>query len=324
MKKIIALVCFMATNALAAPLTFTAMDMVSLIIHGVRFSFSDIVPKEIVVNASGTGKTKEEAVNNALVAAVQKGLGVLVVTDDTVANGKVVRNLAAQYSSGVVNSYDVIRCNSLGTIQCEIQAKVSPWKFQRQLLANSNAVKVNGDDLHAQHMTMQYALVQRVKLTQYYFSQLQHSGLEVKVKSIKMMPTMSDTATLLLDYEVRMNPEFKKNFISFLEKLEKDTNGRTEENYRTYIQWGPTGLYENRVFINAYNANFRSMMNSYLSAPISVGIKELGVCERFDAPGGNVMTVDWYGFSKQRTINVPANALKRLNNITLTVGCNET
>lgn len=321
MKKLIALVCFVATNALAAPLTFSTIDMISLIVNGVRFSFSELVPQEIVVNASGTGNTKEEAVNNALITAVQKGIGVLVVTDDTVANGKVTRNLAAQYSSGIVNSYDVIHCNSLGVIKCEIQAKVSPWKFQRKLMAESNVVKVNGDNLAAQYTTMRHTMIQRVKLTDYYFSQLQQSGLEIKAKSIKLMPTMSDTATLVLDYEVRMNPEFKKNFISFLEKLEKDTNGRNEENYRMYIQWGPTGLSENRVYINAYDANFRSLMERYLSAPISIGVRELGLCEQFDAPGGNIMTVDWYGFNKQRTISIPANKLNKINNITLSVGC---
>jgi hypothetical protein len=322
MKKLLVLVCLLlATRAMAAPFTFTTMDAVSLVIHGVRFFFSESVPKEIIVTSDGTGRTKEEAVNNALVNAVQKGIGVLIVTDDTVANGRVTKNLAAQYSSGVVNSYDIKHCNSLGIIKCEITAKVSPWKFQRKLEADSAVVKVNGSNLAAQHLTMQNTLTQRIKLTQYYFSQLHQSGLEVKVKSIQMASTLGNTATLLIDYELRMNPEFKKSFIAFLEKLEKDTNGRTEENNRVYIQWGPTGLYENRVFINAYDQNFRALMLNALSAPISVGIKEFGNCERFDAPGGNVMTVDWYGFRKQQQITVPAKQLQNINNLTLSVGC---
>lgn len=322
MKKLLVLVCLLlATRAMAGPFTFTTMDYVSLIFNGVRFFFSESVPKEIIVTSDGTGRTKEEAVNNALVNAVQKGIGVLIVTDDTVANGRVTKNLAAQYSSGIVNSYEVKTCNTLGIIRCEVTAKVSPWKFQRKLEADSAVVKVNGADLAAQHLTMQHSLIQRVKLTQYYFSQLHQSGLEVKVKSIKMAPSLSDTATLHLDYEVRMNPEFKKNFITFLEKLEKDTNGRAEENHRVYIQWGPTGLYENRVFINAYDPNFRALMLNALSAPISVGIKEFGSCERFDAPGGNVMTVDWYGFRKQQQITVPVKQLQNINNVTLSVGC---
>jgi len=318
MKKFFVLVCLLlATKAFAE----SPIGYLSLAINGVRFFFSGTVPKEIFVTSEGTGNTREEAIQNALISAVQKGIGVLIVTDDTVANGRVTKNLAAQYSSGVVNSYEVKNCNTLGVIRCEITAKVSPWKFQRRLEADTAVVKVSGGDLAAQHLTMQYTLTQRIKITDYYFSQLQQSGLDVKVKSLKMMPTLGNNATLLVDYEVRMNQEFKKSFITFLQKLEEDTNGRAEENHQVYIQWGSTGLSENRVYINAYDAKFRALMNNYLSAPILIGIKELGQCQRFDPPGGNVMKVDWYGFHKQQKITIPAKQLENINNLSLSVGC---
>ena len=318
MKKLIALVCLlMATKVLAAP--WTAMDFVSLAIQGVRFSFSDLVPKEITVDATGYGKTQEEAVNNALVIAVQKGIGVLVVSDVTVDDDRVIRDLAATYSSGVVNSYEILKCENGG---CTIRAKISPARFQRKLMADSNVVRVNGKDLHAQYITSRNVLIQPMKLTQYYFSQLHQSGLEVKPKSVVMAPQYgSSNATLVMDYEVRMNPEFKKDFISFLQRLEKDTNGKTENHQQVYIQWGPTGLFENRVFINAYDENFRFMMEKYLAAPISIGIKEVGICERFEPPGGNVMTVDWYGFRKTKYISIPVNKLQNVTNLSVSIGC---
>jgi len=325
-KKIIALVCFTATSALSAAPVWTAMDLVSLAIHGVRFSFSDLVPKEITVDATGYGKTQEEAVNNALVIAVQKGIGVLVVSDATVSGDKVIRDLAATYSSGVVNSYEILVCDKTS---CSIRAKVSPARFQRKLMADSNVVQVNGKDLHAQHMTAQNVLKQRMKLTEYYFSQLHQSGLDIKVKSAGLAPVATPlapvggnaNATIMMDYEVRMNPEFKKDFISFLQRLEKDTNGKTENHQQVYIQWGPTGFFDNRVFINAYSPDFRIMMERYLAAPISIGIREVGVCERFDPPGGNVMTVDWYGFRKTKYISVPVNKLQNVKSLTVSIGC---
>ena len=309
----------MATKALLAAPVWTAMDLVSLAIHGVRFSFSDLVPKEMTVDATGYGKTQEEAVNNALVIAVQKGIGVLVVSDTTVDGDKVIRDLAATYSSGVVNSFEILVCGNGG---CTIRAKVSPARFQRKLMADSNVVKVNGKDLHAQYITSQNVLKQRMKLTEYYFSQLHQSGLEVKPKGVTLAPVYGNpNATLVMDYEVRMNPEFKKDFISFLQRLEKDTNGKTENHQQVYIQWGPTGLFENRVFINAYDPNFRLMMERYLAAPISIGIKEIGMCERFEPPGGNVMTVDWYGFRKTKYISVPVNKLQNVNTLSVSIGC---
>lgn len=178
-----------------------------------------------------------------------------------------------------------------------------------------------GKNLHAQYLTAQHALVQRQKLTEYYFSQIRQSGLDVKLREVKIVPSTANTAQLYVDYEVKWNPEFKKSFIAFLEKLEKDTNGRNEENHRVYIQWGPTGLFENRVFINAYGQNLRSIMLQGLQAPISISLQEFGICERFDVPGGNVMTIDWYGFRKQRTISINPNQLKNLDKISLSVGC---
>ena len=316
----------MAAKALLAAPVWTAMDLVSLAIHGVRFSFSDLVPKEMTVDATGYGKTQEEAVNNALVIAVQKGIGVLVVSDTTVDGDKVIRDLAATYSSGVVNSYEIIKCANGG---CAIRAKVSPARFQRKLMADTNVVKVNGKDLHAQYITSQNVLKQRMKLTEYYFSQLHQSGLDVKVKTVALAPAATPlipaggnpNATIVVDYEVRMNPEFKKDFISFLQRLEKDTNGKTENHQQVYIQWGPTGLFENRVFINAYDPNFRLMMERYLATPISIGIQEIGMCERFDPPGGNVMTVDWYGFRKLKYISVPVNKLQNVNTLSVSIGC---
>lgn len=293
------------------------MDIVSLAFHGVRFSFSDLVPKEITVTATGHGRTQEEAVNNALVIAVQKGIGVLVVSDATVDGDRVIRDLAATYSSGVVNSYKIVSCEN----GCTIVAKVSVAKFQRRLLADSNVVKVNGKDLHAQFITSQSVLRQRIKLADYYFSQLHSSGLDVKVKSVSLSPVKSYNATIIIDYEVRMNPEFKKDFISFLERLEKDTNGKNDNNHQVYIQWGPTGLFENRVFINTYDPHFRFMIEKYLAAPIAISIKEFGTCEKFEPPGGNVMTVDWYGFKRTEQITVPPSKLQNINSLTVSVGC---
>jgi hypothetical protein len=200
-------------------------------------------------------------------------------------------------------------------------ANVSPWEFRRKLEGDTNVLKLNGKDLHAQYLTSQHALIQRQKLAQYYFSQIRQSGLEIKILEVKIIPTIAKEASLYIDYEVRWNAEFKKSFITFLEKLEKDTNGRNEENYRVYIQWGPTGLFENRVFINTYEPNLRAIMLQGLRAPITVGIQELGFCERFEVPGGNIMTIDWYGFRKQRTIAIQPQQLRNLNKLSMSFGC---
>ena len=319
MRRLLAVAIFsVATNASAQ--LMSPLDFVTLAFTGVRLYFSEAVPKEMTVSSSGTGKTKEEAVNNALLNAVQESIGVLVVSDQTAENNKVVRNLAAMYSSGMVNSYEVKRCSGELTVTCQVKAVVSPWSFQRKLLGNSKTIVINGNDLQGQHMTARNALIQRYKLTEYYLSQIQQSGLEVKIVEVKVLPSMKDNATVQIDYEVQWNKQFKKDVIAFLTKLEKDTNGQKENNHQVYIQWGPTGFFDNRVYINTYDAGFKSMMLNYLDQPIRVRVDELNTCEEFESAGG-IFGVDWYGFRKQKTVEVSPNQLRRISSLSMSLGC---
>ena len=125
---------------------------------------------------------------------------------------------------------------------------------------------------------------------------------------------------MTIDYEVRWVPEYKKSIISFLEKLEKDTDGQNTTNNQVYIQWASSGFFENRVRINTHDDGFRRMMENYLQQPISIKINELGTCEQFDAPGG-VFGIDWYGFRKQKTITMTPDQLSKIDKITMSIGC---
>ena len=316
MKKILLVLCLLLA-AKATAQTVTPFQMASFIFQGVRFAIEHAPPKEIEMLGTGSGKTREEAIQNALLDAVQRGIGILIVTDQTIDGNKVVRNMAAAYSSGVVNSYTVKECR-LNT--CTVSAKISPWNFRRKLEGDSNVLKVNGNDLHAQYATTKAAMIQRHKMTEYYFESIRRIGLEVKIRELKIIPAMNDRAEILIDYEVAFNKEFKKDLIIFLEKLEKDTNGRGEENHRIYIQWGPTGLFENRVFINAFDANTRSMMLKYMLEPIEVYFPELNLCERFDVKD-SVFTVDWYGFRKQKSFDMNPLLLQNVSKVSARIGC---
>ena len=319
MRRLLA-ASLLVTSFSAHSFDLVTYNFISFMYQGIKFVHTDSVPKEMIVTSTGTGKTREEAIDKALLSGIQESIGVLVVSDETAENDRIVRNIVAQYSSGVVNKYEVKSCIGTNPITCTVTAKVSPWNFQRKLMGDSNAIKVNGNDLQAQHMSARHVLIQRQKLTKYYLSQIQQSGLEVKIKEVKVLPSLSENATVSIDYEVRWVPEFKKSIISFLEKLEKDTDGQNTNNNQVYIQWAATGFSENRVRINAYDDGFRRMMESYLRQPVSIRINELGTCEQFDATGG-VFGIDWYGFRKQKTVILTPEQLSKIDKITMSVGC---
>lgn len=315
MKKMI-VGCLLVASTTSVQ-SFTSLDYVSLIFQGIYFSASESVPEEITVNAKGIGDTQPIAIQAAINLAVEKAVGVLVISDQTVKNDKVVRNLVAQYSSGVVNSYEVKKCEGK-PVSCEIVAKVSPWKFMRKLEGDSQTIQVNGNDLLMKHQTAKNALIQRYKMTQYYMSQIRQSGLDVMVRSVNVEPSVSNMVVLTIDYEVKWNKEFKREIIRFLEKMEKDTV-RNDANHQVYIQWGPTGLFENRVRVNTYNEHFRQMMLHYIHEPIFVRIDELNIC--MNVKHDNVFTVDWYGVQRQITLQVEPHKLKNVNKLSMGISC---
>jgi hypothetical protein len=316
MRKVLIGCLFWASSVSAQ--SFTPLDFISLIFQGIYFSASESVPSEITVTAQGKGRTQQEAVESALNLSIQKAIGVLIISDQTVNNDKVVRNLVAAYSSGVVNSYNIDTCIKDKIFSCTVTAKVSPWKFMRKLEGDSQTIKVNGNDLHAQAMTAKAVLVQRQKLTNYYMSQIRQSGLDVIIREVKVVPSVGNLVDVTIDYEVKWNKEFKKEVIRFLEKLEKDTV-RDNSNQQVYIQWGPTGFFENRVRINTYDSNFRAMMIHYIHQPVLVRFNELNTCA--DTGVENVFTVDWYGVKRQKTFRVEPEKLKGLQSLSMTTGC---
>ncbi len=308
--------CLLWTSSVSAQ-SFTPFDYVSLIFQGIYFSMSESVPEEITVTAKGVGETQAIAIETALNSAVQKAVGVLVISDQTVQNDRVIRNLVASYSSGVVNSYKIDTCQKDKVIHCTITAKVSPMKFMRKLQGDSQTIQVNGNDLLAKHQTAKNTLIQREKITNYYFSQIRQSGLDVIIREVKILPSDTEKVKLVVDYEVKWNAEYKKEILKFLERLEKDT--KNDGGQQIYIQWGPTGLFNNRVHINVVNDRLRTSMLRMIHAPTFVKINELNLCE--DINHDNVFTIDWYGVKRQRTIEVNPAKLRGIQTLSASIGC---
>ena len=305
---------------------------VSLVLQGVRFYFSSTIPAEIPVEAVGTGPTREKAIDNALIAAVQQAIGVLVVSDVTVESNKVVRDIAINYASGVVKEYSVKQCTDTARIQCTINAKVSPFAFQQKLLASASVTKIDGENLYGQYLTSRNAIIQRYRVTEYFFSRIRTQGIQAKLIRFEVQPTISGKVPIYFEYSIRFNPEYKRLLIEFLEKLQEDTGakpnvwtGKQLETARgvsphtVYIQWAPTGFLENRVWIHTYDYNYAKMMGKYGHSDIFINIKELGICDRVSHDG--IFTIDWYGLTRRGTIEVDPEKLKGVKQLTLEAGC---
>ena len=310
-------VALLMATPFVASAEFTAGHL-SLIFHGIKFVHSNNVPREMSVKVTGVGDTQQIAIENALNNAVQKAVGVLILSEQSVSNDTVVRNLVAQYSSGVVNSYTITSCGG-SPVACEITAKVSPIKFMRKLQGDSNTVEVNGDDLFARHLTTKNALLQREKVTKYYLQHIRQSGLEVKVRHIDMLPDAGDRVALNIAYEIVWEQQFKNELIGFLRRLQRDTQNTNTHN-QVYVQWGNSGIFEERrVHINAHNLEFRRMFVNYVYSPIYVKIEEFGVCQKINVE--SVFDIGWHKMEFHSTVRVDPNKLKNLSSVTMRIGC---
>ncbi len=326
----IAVLCF--TLIACATVEKAPLSAASLVLQGVKFYFGNSIPSEIPVDSSGTGETREKAIQNALIAAVQEAIGVLIVSDVTVESNRIVRDIAATYSSGVVKSYKVKNCTSTDRIRCDISAVVSPFAFRQTLLASGSVTKVDGESLYGQYVTSKNAILQRYRLTEYFFSRIRTQGLQLRLVRFEVQPSTKNKVPIYIEYDIRFDPQFKRTIIELLEKLQQDTNGGVNkwtgewrelppgvDPMTVYIQWGPTGLKGNRVWVNTFDRDYFQMMRLYQFQEIPVIIKELNLCDAVSHDG--IFTIDWYRLRRSGIIEVDPEQLRGVKQLTLGVGC---
>jgi len=316
------------------------LQAASLLFQGIQFVLSNSVPSKIPVSATGTGNSREEAIQNALRSAMQEGVGVLVVSETSVHGQSVTKDIVTQYSSAIVQSYKVENCSESARVSCDVTAIVTPWRFFEALEVNATKSKVDGKSLYAQHLTAQQAIRQRYRLSEYFLSKIRLHGLEAVLEDLQIVPTNATEATIHLRYRVRYKREFWTELVSFLERLETDTGGgqtltgRREpklpgDPHTVILQWGPTGMRENRVFIHTYDRALAVLFDTYSrQIPIRVSLYELGLCDEIalgDSYGrgfsGNIFQIDWYGLNREIRLKVPTHRLKAINQLSLRMGC---
>ena len=113
----------------------------SYVLRGIQFYFAYMTPDEITVQSKGSGKDENEAIDKAIIAAVQQAMGVLVVSEITTSDEKVLSELAGMYSSGIVKSYEKKNCTNTSVVECTIEAKVKAKDSTETELRKINIIK---------------------------------------------------------------------------------------------------------------------------------------------------------------------------------------
>mgnify|MGYP000394294103 CR=1 FL=1 len=314
----------------------------TLSVDGVRLLFPSTLPDELYATGTGTGSSREEAVKNALLSAVQQTMGVLVVSETTVQNDRLLRDIYAGYSSGIVKSFKVAGCSDIYyRVSCTVTAITKPWAIRETIFATGRAVRVDGQNLYGQYLTQREVLLQRRKLMDYYLSRIRTVGLVPTIQSVGVVPTASENAVVKIQFSVAWNQQFREELIDFLKRLEEDTGGdsiRWLPNYRDIllregvfrqnysnliVSWGPRSgrWFADEVVIHSPDPGLREIVTEYLYGPIPFSIEPFNLCNEID-PDMSILH-----FARRRpeaydlTISVQPQFLASVDNISIAMGC---
>jgi len=304
--------------------------------------FPSSLPNEFFVRSIGTGFTREDAIKNALLSAVQQTMGVLVVSELTVANDQVLRDIFAGYSSGTVKSFNVLACSNGYRISCTVDAITKPWAIRETIFASGRAVRIDGQSLYGQYLTQREVLLQRRKLMDYYLSRIRTIGLVPTIHSISIVPSASENALIRLEFSIAWNSQFRNELIGFLRQLEKDTGGDRirrvrgygdlimnqqvyDQNFSNIIMYlGPpqrSRWITNEVVIRSPDRGLYEIVHQNLYKPIAFGIEPFGLCDeikpdeqilRYAVPRAEVYEMTFW---------VQPQFLANVDNMSMTMGC---
>lgn len=291
------------------------VSYVSLVLQGMRFTMSPMTPKETTVRVAGVGKDRDAAIQNGLLTAVQQTVGVMLVADQVVSNDQLIKNVVAQYSSGTVTKFEVHVCDGKSPVVCNMTVTVSLSRFMRKLTNDSDNIQIPGNDYYQKHLLQKTLMIQREKMLDYYLRQIHQSGLDVEITNVELLPTTDENARLSIQYRVKWNETFRNEFLSFMRKLENDTqhiNGST-----VYMQWGTTGLMDNRAYIKTHSQAMHNNVINLIHRPIQVQF--LNVCKTTNVE--NIFDLGRNGLNLKSEISVSPGKLKNMTQIAAQVGC---
>ncbi|MDY7580095.1 hypothetical protein RGU70_17435 [Herbaspirillum sp. RTI4] len=236
------MLAMLASIANAVPLPI----LTTLIGQGIKLI--EFSPEKVVVNATGTGSTRELAITAALLAASHQALGSLIVSTQESADDKLVRDEIIQHTTGIVNKYDVISCDRAdGRYECTIKAVVSTSPLRTAAISLGAKVQTfDGGSAYAEQVSIRNSVIEGRKLVMSLVDQLSTSGMDLKLKSTAAVPTDSEMASVLIKYTVSINPEFADSMKSILSRLEDSTDKQrisTQPGYITVVGGWPVSTY---------------------------------------------------------------------------------
>lgn len=293
---------------------------VTIVFKGIEFLFSNSLPEEMTVSATGTGNTREEALQNALKEAVQKGVGVLVVSDLRISDQKIISDQLLNYSSGFIKEYKAEACLINKKITCKILAKVAPWNLLRNQFNSNNKNSINGEQLVTQHNSVKNVITQQKKLLIYYKEKISEDGYKFEVKDVTSIPSYSNLIPIEITYRLTPNLDLRKEIFNFLKLVEITPENKLStdiEKKTIYLGTDSSYLFKKNLRVIYWDEEMLAAFNELMSKNIEIYLEELGMCIKVN--NLNLLTFD--EMTDKVSGNYFPNDLKNLKNISTRNTC---
>lgn len=234
-----------------------------------------------VVNLTtqGTGKTYEEAKNNALRSAIEQAFGVFISSNSEILNDSIVKDEIVSVTSGNIEKYEVLTQIQISDLQylVSIKSTVSIYNLTKYCVSKGVEIEFNGS-LFAENIKLQKlnedaefkSVIDLCKISK----SLLNSAIDFTIHTTTPTQVKGTNDLFQIKYEVNCVPNIKyDDFISFFSKT---LTGLSMNEYEAneYIQINKT-IYSFLIYDNNKPITTRKYVNgrieinqTYSSFPI--------------------------------------------------------
>ena len=179
------------------------------------------------ITVTGSGKSFEEAKQQAFRKAIEFKVGATVLSDVETQNYKRIKDEIYVYSAGYVDDYKVIKQENNGSIVFVLlEVYVAEGRIRNRILAEGKSSKdFNGERHSAQASTFIQERLQGDRMLGQLFSKYPERAYIIKSGAYNITLDSYRNPTLNIQYDMSWNYDFVSNLREILTVIEDGSNG---------------------------------------------------------------------------------------------------
>lgn len=183
------------------------------------------------VQVKGSGRSIEEARENAFNLAIDKAVGSLVVKESSVSNQAVLRNNSFSYSSAYISDWKQVSKNTGATVELVLDVWVAGSNISQRIISQEKqAGSIDGDKIIAKLDSIEKEQHDGDKLLQTVLHDFPYRAYNVKLKPAEFEQLDNREIEMKIYFDVQWND----NYVSSLKEVFTRV-GQSNQSNQSYI-----------------------------------------------------------------------------------------